>query len=443
MYIPPPSNSKIIIVGAGCFGLSTAYALSLDKEKNYDIWVYDKATVPVPEAASTDISKAVRIDYGAKELYTRLGLEAITAWEEWNKEREQAKLVPVYHNSGFILFSSNNQFTQYEKDCMETIKRIGYGSFLEELHADQIKERYPFFSMTVDNGYNIAYINKIGGWCNSSEAIKHLYAKCVNNNVHFVLGQTTGCFQQLVTNPNNPRSVTGIVTQDGKTHHADRVIMATGPWTSSLIDMHQLVIATGQIVVHLKLTEEEQEHLKHLPTWSGDVSRTGFYGFPVNSDGILKIGKHSIGYLNPRSDQDSTSVPRTQSSNPGDTIPLAALKDFRQFLNEFFPFSTEHDIVYSRVCWYSDSIDGDFVISAHPDYDDLIVAAGDSGHAMKFLPVIGSKIRDVVEAKETEYTLAWSWRNTKAQEGFYDRPLLVKENSKEIRMATLNELKKQ
>ena len=92
-----------------------------------------------------------------------MGLEAITAWEEWNKEREQAKLVPVYHNSGFILFSSNNQFTQYEKDCMETIKRIGYGSFLEELHADQIKERYPFFSMTVDNGYNIAYINKIGG----------------------------------------------------------------------------------------------------------------------------------------------------------------------------------------------------------------------------------------------------------------------------------------
>ncbi|KAI8338811.1 FAD dependent oxidoreductase [Blakeslea trispora] len=442
MYTPPPSNSKIIIVGAGCFGLSTAYALSTDKEKNYDIWVYDRATVPVPDAASTDISKAVRIDYGAKELYTHLGLEAIQVWEEWNKEREQDNLVPVYHNTGFILFSTNGQFTPYEKDSMDTVRKAGYGEFLQELDGDEIKERYPFFSKTVDHGYNIAYLNKIGGWCHSSEAIKHLYAKCVANNVHFVLGQTTGCFQQLVTHPNNARSVTGIVTKDGKTHGADRVIMATGPWTSGLMNMHRLVIATGQIVVHLKLSKEEQAYLKHLPTWSGDVSRTGFYGFPVNSDGILKISKHSIGYLNPRSDQDPTSVPRTQSSHPDDTIPLSALKEVREFLNEFFPFSAEHDIVYSRVCWYSDSIDGDFVISAHPDYDNLIVAAGDSGHAMKFLPIIGFKIRDVVEAKETKYTLAWAWRDIKAKKSFYDRPLLIKENSEQIRMVTLDELKK-
>jgi glycine/D-amino acid oxidase-like deaminating enzyme len=34
-------------------------------------------------------------------------------------------------------------------------------------------------------------------------------------------------------------------------------------------------------------------------------------------------------------------------------------------------------------CRYSDSIDGDFVISPHPDYKNLVVAAGDSGHGMK------------------------------------------------------------
>lgn len=32
---------------------------------------------------------------------------------------------------------------------------------------------------------------------------------------------------------------------------------------------------------------------------------------------------------------------------------------------------------------YSDSIDGDFVITPHPDYKNLVVAAGDSGHGMK------------------------------------------------------------
>jgi sarcosine oxidase/L-pipecolate oxidase len=51
-YQAPSPGSKIIIVGGGCFGLSTAYTLSLNKEKNYDIWVYDREAIPVRDAAS-------------------------------------------------------------------------------------------------------------------------------------------------------------------------------------------------------------------------------------------------------------------------------------------------------------------------------------------------------------------------------------------------------
>ncbi|KAI8636186.1 hypothetical protein BD408DRAFT_448616 [Parasitella parasitica] len=54
---PPKPSSKIIIVGAGCFYLSIAYALSKDKTKNYDVWRYDKGTIPVSDAASTESIK--------------------------------------------------------------------------------------------------------------------------------------------------------------------------------------------------------------------------------------------------------------------------------------------------------------------------------------------------------------------------------------------------
>jgi sarcosine oxidase/L-pipecolate oxidase len=50
-YQVPKDGAKIIIVGAGCFGLSTAYALS--QRGKYDIWVYDRQPIPVPDAAST------------------------------------------------------------------------------------------------------------------------------------------------------------------------------------------------------------------------------------------------------------------------------------------------------------------------------------------------------------------------------------------------------
>lgn len=53
-YTPPKAGSKIIIVGGGCYGLSTAYTLSSDKDKNYVVWVYDRgSSIPVRDAAST------------------------------------------------------------------------------------------------------------------------------------------------------------------------------------------------------------------------------------------------------------------------------------------------------------------------------------------------------------------------------------------------------
>lgn len=193
------------------------------------------------------------------------------------------------------------------------------------------------------------------------------------------MGKETGNFESLVC---KGKFVTGIKTRDGVTHNADRVIMTTGSWTPSLLDMKNQVIATGQVVVHFRPSEKIKQTLKNLPVWFGDFSRAGFYGFPINDDGVMKVALHAAGYLNPRQG-DNVSVPRTQSTNDQDTIPLRAVQEFREYLHLFLPITEELDITYSRVCWYADSVDGDFIIAPHPDYDNLIVATGDSGHAMK------------------------------------------------------------
>lgn len=47
---------KMLIVGAGCFGISTAYHLL--KRGYKDVTVIDRSNVlPAPDAASTDLSK--------------------------------------------------------------------------------------------------------------------------------------------------------------------------------------------------------------------------------------------------------------------------------------------------------------------------------------------------------------------------------------------------
>ncbi|CEP18531.1 hypothetical protein [Parasitella parasitica] len=90
------------------------------------------------------------------------------------------------------------------------------------------------------------------GWCNSSESIKHLYPACVHNGVNFVLGSEAGQFKEMIVDYDNV--VSGIVIADRTQYCADRVILATGAWTPSAIDMHGQAIATGQYAIHFKLS---------------------------------------------------------------------------------------------------------------------------------------------------------------------------------------------
>lgn len=59
----------------------------------------------------------------------------------------------------------------------------------------------------------------------------------------------------------------------------------------------------------------------------------------------------------------------------------------------------------------------------------------------RFLPVIGDKIRDIVEDIDSRYKQAWAWKGKKAPKEFYERPLLVKEGDQEFRMVTMEELR--
>lgn len=196
-----------------------------------------------------------------------------------------------------------------------------------------------------------------------------MYQKCLDLGVHFVLGPEAGSLEKLEITVEN--KVMGIRTKGGQVHLADKVVLATGAWTSSLLAKQQPsnsgLTATGQIVVQFKPTKDEPAFTRKssqqepMPVWLADSSRTGFYGFPIHPEnGLLKVALHGLGYLNPASSGDrnvkpasaaSVSVPRTALTHPTDTIPVKALHQFRSFLADFFPATSAMDVHYARVCW--------------------------------------------------------------------------------------------
>lgn len=61
------------------------------------------------------------------------------------------------------------------------------------------------------------------------------------------------------------------------------------------------------------------------------------------------------------------------------------------------------------MCYYSDTPDGHWLIDYHPSISSLLIASGGSGHAYKFLPVIGEMIHARLENRlEAHWTRKWA-----------------------------------
>jgi len=133
-----------------------------------------------------------------------------------------------------------------------------------------------------------------------------------------------------------------------------------------------------------------------FPPWAADIPRTGWYGFPANRDGIVKISNHGPG--------------RPMATEEPRDLNAAEISRFNSFIKDTIPSLAEAPIVNSRLCLYCDTWDGNFWIGHHPNKEGLVVAAGGSGHGFKFAPVMGGLIADAIEKVDTPYAERFAWR---------------------------------
>src|SRR5262249_28476828 len=103
--------------------------------------------------------------------------------------------------------------------------------------------------------------------------------------------------------------IKGIVLEDGERIAGDHIVMAVGAWTPYLLPFtKQFFRATGQPVFHLKPREPELFAPARFPVFGADITTTGYYGFPLNRDGVVKIANHAAGReMSPDSTQRAVS----------------------------------------------------------------------------------------------------------------------------------------
>ncbi|KAG2159136.1 FAD dependent oxidoreductase [Suillus bovinus] len=386
-----PKKPAVVIVGAGAFGLSTAYHLL---ERGYTgVTVLDRAEhLPAVDAASTDINKVVRSCYGDPE-YTRLARQAI---EEWRNDMWQN----CYHESVCGVLNLGNAYTE---QCI--INDLEYGAKIERLCSNaSIRAQFPsdlrnsgrigtFTSLDVSS---TSYINHDGGWAEAERAVGLLMEHVKKLGANVLPGKTV---QELVKDERGQTK--GVRCTDDSKYEADVVVLALGSWTASTFPSLNLTgkcLATGQSIATIQLTPEEADEYRKTPVVLD--FRTGFYVFPPTDRDVVKFAIHAAGhtFAVPGS---TRSTPRTIVSDPdnGLCIPRSALKELRTQLRGVYPALAEKPFSGTRLCWYTDSPDGDWVIGRYPGDSGLVLATSGSGHAFKFLPTLGKLVADVIEDK--------------------------------------------
>lgn len=375
------SKPHCLVIGAGVFGVTGAIELA---RRGRRVTLIDPGPLPHPDAASTDISKIIRPDYGSDVFYCELMERALAGWRAWNT----AFGAPLFHEQGFCVLSSTPLVPgTFEGDSLATLQARGYP--VERLDARAILRRFPAWRPET---WIDGYVNPRAGWAESGRVVAALLARARDTGVDVRQGATAA---HLIEHGGR---VLGARLTDGSELHADAVIVAAGAWTPVLVPwLADRLRAVGQPVLHFAPHDPAPFTWPAFTAWAGDIQKTGFYGFPVNRDGVVKLANHGKGQLvDPRAER---------------TPPTHADPAFRAFLGDKLPALADAPIVRRRLCLYCDSKDGDFWIAADPERPGLFVAAGGSGHGFKFAPVLGELIANLVDARPDPAAARFAWRD--------------------------------
>ena len=409
----------VLILGAGMFGTSTAYHLALTHHDPSRIAVLDRAPVPSPQAASSDINKIVRADY-SKPFYMDLAYEAIEGWlnTDW--------LLPYFHQTGWIMLDERK--SDLGERIRKNFKQSGRPDTSKEITIDEVKRSWGGVLSGVDaSNHDKAYTNSSAGWADASGAVHAMADEAIKKGVRYLVGEATDLLH-------DGDRLSGVKTQDGKTYTAEKILLATGAWTPWLmtpletslsIARHQSIAeqirSAGVCVAAFRLSDDEAKYYNQMPIFiyggKGEVmppNKDRLFKF-TNAGTFLNTEKHPCGR--------DISVPTSDQHS----VPPGLKAESIEIIRERIPRILEHGRVPDewRLCWDAISPDQNQLISQHPDprLSNLYFATAGSFHSWKFLPNIGKYVVNVLNGKSNgdERDAAWTWKTSWSERGAHEK----------------------
>lgn len=380
---------EILIIGGGIFGITAAVELA---KRKYQVAVINPDSIPHHLAASTDITKAVRMEYGSDKEYFKMAELSINRFHEWNDFFKEK----LYHEVGFLMLCKNkleSAAQTFERESYQNLVAGGYAP--NRLDCERISKMFP---MVNTETYIDGTFNPKAGYVESGRLVEKLADYARSLGVDIREGQTA---EKFIVNKGQLQAVQ---TREGNTYHCGHALVAAGANTPYLLpELKPYMKATGHPVFWLKPDDPTLFMPPNFSVFAADISNSGWYGFPITSRyGVVKIAKHTNG----------TEV---HPYNDDRRITDAEVEDMCNFVKLSFPSLSNAPLVFTRRCLYNDTLDGHFWIDNHPEIKGLSVSSGGSGHGLKMAPMLGEMSADMIEGKINQFSERYRWRHLTEQ----------------------------
>lgn len=366
-------NCDVAVVGAGVFGAWTAYQLRQSGKRVKLIDAYGPGN---SRSSSGDESRIIRMGYGADEIYSRSAWRSLQLWKELFARSGEA----LFQQTGVLWLAHEGD--PYPVSTFETLTNLGFP--VEKLSPEEVATRYPQIRAE-DAG---ALFEPESGVLIARRAVHAVVREALKSGVEYL--------QDSILPPDSTR-LEALVIRSGERISADVYVFACGAWLPKIFPgvLAGRIHPTRQEVFYLGAPAGKRFQPPAMPTWIDFKNEA--YGLPdIEGRGVkVAIDRHGEAF-------DPDTSDRIASSE--------GLGEVRRYLARRIPALQDALVNESRVCQYENTSNGDFLIDRHPEFENVWLVGGGSGHGFKHGPWVGeyvtARIEGRAEGVEPRFSLA-------------------------------------
>ncbi len=377
----------VVIVGAGVFGVWTAFHL---REAGLRVTLVDAYGPGHSRSSSGDESRILRRGYGPDAIYSRVASRALELWTAWQERIHER----IWHPCGVLwLAEGEDEYTAATRRTLER-ERCAF----TVLDATGLRDRYPQLSTA---GLTMALFEPESGVLMARRSVQLVARELEAGGVSVVRGRVCAV--------HGAARVDAVDLDDGGRLEAGAFVFACGAWLPRVFPdvLANRIHPTRQVVVYFGVPAgDDRFGASSLPAWIDFPA--GIYGVPDLEGRGVKVGLDAHG---PPIDPDTDDRVADAGS-----IEIA-----RAWLARRVPALAGAPVVETRVCQYENTATGDFVIDRHPAHANVWIAGGGSGHGFKHGPAVGELAAHLVltGAASAEPRFAIEGKQTGARRAVY------------------------